>query len=166
MSSSRQWIMPRRKLFETLSVMALFYGTLAVVNAIILGKAELCIFRMICGLPCPGCGLTHSTIALLRGDFVQSLKYCPFTVLLLATIVGSLFSYFDIVPLPKAIGAVAHFLEYNRVWHAFLAFSFATLYIVRLLLYFPDGPYPMVYNPNNYLAIGWRLTSSFFHWLF
>ncbi len=158
--------MPGRKLLELLSVMALFYGTIAVVNAIVLGKAELCFFRMLCGLPCPGCGLTHSTIALLRGEILQSLNYCPLTVLLLATIVGSLFSYFDIVPLPRAIATVAHFLQYNRVWHAFLAFSFVILYIVRMLLFFPDGPYPMVYNPNNYLAIAWRLTSRFFQWLF
>ena len=145
--------------------MALFYGVIAVFNAIVLGKAELCFFRMICGLPCPGCGLTHSTFALLTGDIKASLSYCPLTVFMLATIVGSLICYFNLAFLPRPIFAIAHFLGYNRRWHLILCVSFALLYVARMILYFPNGPYPMVYNQENYLAIGFRLLSKAFAFL-
>ena len=89
--------------------MALFYGVIAVSNAIVLGKAELCFCRMLCGLPCPGCGLTHSTIALLRGHVWESLLYCPWTVLMLATLMGALIQYFKLTFLPRPISSFAHF---------------------------------------------------------
>lgn len=149
--------MRKHSWLEMLSVMALFYGTIAVINAIILGKAELCFCRMLCGLPCPGCGLTHSTIALLQGHFVQSLKYCPLTIFVWASIVGAFLTYSKLVSLPRPIYAILFFLGNNKWWIIFIAVSFAMLYIVRLILYFPNGPYPMVYSPNNYLALAYRL---------
>jgi hypothetical protein len=45
-----------------------------------------CVFYHVTGLPCPGCGLTRSCIALLHGDAVQSLRYHPFGPFLLAGI--------------------------------------------------------------------------------
>ena len=145
--------------------MALFYGVIAVSNAIVLGKAELCFCRMLCGLPCPGCGLTHSTIALLKGHLRESLAYCPLALLMLATLAGALIQYFKLTFLPRPIYAFSHFLGYDRRWHAILFISFGVLYIVRMILYFPDGPYPMVYSPNNYLALAWRLAMNVLTWL-
>ena len=36
-----------------------------------------CPFKQLTGLPCPGCGMTHATVALLRGDFRAMLSYHP-----------------------------------------------------------------------------------------
>ena len=36
-----------------------------------------CLFHTLTGFSCPGCGCTRAVIALLRGDFLQSLCYNP-----------------------------------------------------------------------------------------
>src|SRR4051794_22012477 len=38
---------------------------------------SLCPFKVLTGLPCPGCGLTRSTVALLHGDLSTSLYFHP-----------------------------------------------------------------------------------------
>lgn len=40
-----------------------------------------CPFQATTGLPCPGCGLTRGTSALLRGDLQQALAFHPFSPL-------------------------------------------------------------------------------------
>lgn len=42
-----------------------------------------CPWQSLTGLPCPGCGMTRSTFALLRGDFIESLKLNAFTWVIL-----------------------------------------------------------------------------------
>src|ERR1035437_8756 len=37
----------------------------------------LCPFRLVTGLPCPGCGLTRSWVYLMHGDVGQSLYFHP-----------------------------------------------------------------------------------------
>ena len=37
--------------------------------------ATICGFKNLTGLPCPGCGLTHSLCALVKGEITQSLSY-------------------------------------------------------------------------------------------
>ena len=36
---------------------------------------ETCIFKNLTGLPCPGCGLTHSVTSVVRGDISGSLSH-------------------------------------------------------------------------------------------
>ena len=36
---------------------------------------EICIFKNLTGLPCPGCGLTHSVTSAVRGDISGSLSH-------------------------------------------------------------------------------------------
>ena len=38
---------------------------------------HVCLFRMISGLPCPGCGITHSIVALFHFDFQAAWKANP-----------------------------------------------------------------------------------------
>ncbi len=48
---------------------------------------SFCPFRMWSGLPCPGCGLTRSVVALAHGDLAASLYFHPLGV---AIVVGLL----------------------------------------------------------------------------
>jgi len=41
---------------------------------------SLCPFKLLTGLPCPGCGMTRSVVALLHGDAVTSAYYHPLGV--------------------------------------------------------------------------------------
>lgn len=151
---------PKHNWLETLLVMALFYGIVAIVNVVFLGKVELCFFRMLCGLPCPGCGLTHSVIALVKGSLRESLSYCPFTVFMLATVTSGVICFFSPDLLPRSLCGIARFLAYNRYWHLTLGLVFSLFYIVRMIIYFPDGPYPMVYDSKNYVSLIYHVASD------
>jgi hypothetical protein len=41
------------------------------------GGAPLCPFRLLTGIPCPGCGMGHSLVFALRGDFAGSFHSHP-----------------------------------------------------------------------------------------
>ena len=43
-----------------------------------------CPFKRVTGLPCPGCGMTHATRALLHGDLVGMVRFHPFAPVFLA----------------------------------------------------------------------------------
>ncbi|OYW70538.1 MAG: hypothetical protein B7Z37_30420 [Verrucomicrobia bacterium 12-59-8] len=42
-----------------------------------------CVFAEITGLPCPGCGLTRATVALVEGDWRTSWAFHPFAAFFL-----------------------------------------------------------------------------------
>ncbi len=46
--------------------------------------ATLCPFRLLTGLPCPGCGMGHALVFALRGDFSGSWRFHPLGLPLLA----------------------------------------------------------------------------------
>lgn len=48
----------------------------------------LCPFRLMTGLPCPGCGLTRSWVFWLHGDWQAGLTANPFGIVLLLAAVG------------------------------------------------------------------------------
>jgi hypothetical protein len=48
------------------------------------GGPVLCPFRFLTGLPCPGCGMTRSVVALLHGDLAASVFYHPLGVAVVA----------------------------------------------------------------------------------
>jgi hypothetical protein len=45
----------------------------------------LCPFRLLTGLPCPGCGMGHALVFALRGDLASSLRFHPLGLPLLAS---------------------------------------------------------------------------------
>jgi len=44
---------------------------------------QICFFRYLTGLPCPGCGLTRSFSCILHGEFARGYGYHPFGYVLL-----------------------------------------------------------------------------------
>ena len=124
---------------------------MAAVNFFFLQSTQLCIFRATTGLPCPGCGLTHSGLALLRGEIVESLRYHALFVPYVITIAAN--------SIPVDFYVVNWFRSRRWIW-AILIVSFG-YYTARMLLFFPGGPYPMVYDQRCYLYRGLKLVLSF-----
>lgn len=65
---------------------------------------EGCFFRKVTQIPCPGCGMTRSVIALFHGDISLSLFYNPMTLLAFLLIFFAFHKKF--LPLPKRVGNV------------------------------------------------------------
>ena len=112
---------------------------------------------MFTGLPCPTCGLTHATIAILHGHLLESLKYHPLLIPALATITGGFVDYLNIKRLPGFLLSFLIFLGRNQTWHFILLTLIVVLYILRLILNFPNGPYPMIYDHQNYAELLMRI---------
>jgi hypothetical protein len=51
---------------------------------------SLCPFKVLTGLPCPGCGLTRSSVAFLHGDPSTSVFYHPLgaPIIIVAVVIG------------------------------------------------------------------------------
>jgi len=51
--------------------------------------AEVCIIKHATNIPCPSCGATRSALALLHGDFLDSLYWNPIGILLLIILLAT-----------------------------------------------------------------------------
>lgn len=73
----------------TLMVLGLIVGSLLPLQWLTAGPS-LCPFKVTTGLPCPGCGLTRSAVALLHGDPMTSLYYHPLgaPIIAVAVVIG------------------------------------------------------------------------------
>ncbi|MBP5638477.1 MAG: DUF2752 domain-containing protein [Victivallales bacterium] len=138
---------------KVITLIVLFYSILTLANLFFLRKFELCPCRMFLGIPCPGCGLTHSVIALLHGDVLGSIVYHPFTLPLIATLVAGLSCHFrlQLSCHPIWLSKVISFFAKNRRWHGTLFFGISLYYFIRFIVFFPNGPYPMEYCHTNYM---------------
>ena len=95
---------------------------------------SICITRSMTGFPCPGCGLTTAALALVRGDLTSALKanaliFMVLPLLLLAAV--------DICRHNRAFTRITRWIYLSG------AIIMVIYFIFRMILYFPDGPYPM-----------------------
>lgn len=93
---------------------------------------SLCPFKLLTGLPCPGCGFTKSVISFYKGDLVKSIHYHAFGAIVI------LFCIAAIVILSIEIFTKKEYrikLFYNhRITYA-LTFIFASYYFTRLFIF-------------------------------
>ena len=61
---------------------------IVILGALILFEVPICPARVFVGVPCPGCGLTRATEAMMAGDFAEMARYHP-----LAPLITPLFVY-------------------------------------------------------------------------
>jgi hypothetical protein len=74
----------------------------AIALLLMLGAFPTCFFKLAVGAPCPGCGLTRATLALLRLDWAEVWRLHP-----LAPVISPLFGWLLLRPLAVRIGWVA-----------------------------------------------------------
>ena len=54
---------------------------LALINVQFLHRLpDVCIYRLVFGVRCPGCGMTHAFCSVLHGHFVQAFSFNPLVV--------------------------------------------------------------------------------------
>ncbi len=122
----------------------------AIVSWLLFDKIQLCFFKLCTGLPCPGCGLTHAGIALLRGDIVQSLRY---HLLFIPIVICLCYCFYEKFVSPhKSILHNRFMLSLFVVDMGYFAF--------RMITSFPSGPYPMVYDQNSIAALLFRTAKN------
>lgn len=95
---------------------------------------SLCLFKMLTGFPCPGCGITKSLVYLYEGNVYKSLQYHilgPFLVL---------FCLATIVMLTAELFTKKEYLNtvYNKRLVYFIA-CFLICYQVKRITYFAEN---------------------------
>lgn len=119
---------------------------LALVGVLIIVLDIGCLFRYTTGLPCPGCGTTRACIAFVQGHVVDAFYWHPLFWLTVPLLVICVFTN----------GRLARSDRANRWIWITLGLMYVTVYVVRMILLFPDTP-PMDYNYN---AAGYQFVRS------
>ena len=104
-------------------IAAAVVGATALTTAVVVPESMsttgpvLCPFRLVTGLPCPGCGLTRSWVAIGHGDLHSAFAYNAFGPLSMA-FVASLVVLVAIVAVtaPRRLSRVESILRHPVVW--------------------------------------------------
>lgn len=93
---------------------------------------SLCVFKMLTGLPCPGCGITKSLIFLYQADLGKSLHYHVFGLPLLLSCIF-LIGLFVVELITKRV--YLRSLLYNRYLGIGLAVALGVYHLFRLYIF-------------------------------
>ena len=107
---------------------------------IVLPNETNCLIKITTGFPCPTCGMTRAVFSLLAFDIVQAFYFHPLVFLLpiLVTVVVLRDIYFF------------KYVFYSKVFWAFVIVLFIVVYVVRMILYFPDTA-PLDFNYRAFI---------------
>ena len=100
-------------------------------------KIPNCLVKLVCGYPCPGCGLTRAGFAVLRFDFAAAIHFNPLIF---------------IIPLVLLVIIYKDYFVFRKIYHnkyfwiSLLLLSIG-LYIYRMIVVFPNVP--MNYDSRN-----------------
>ncbi|MCR5350612.1 MAG: DUF2752 domain-containing protein [Acholeplasmatales bacterium] len=100
---------------------------------------ELCMFKIVFGIPCPSCGMTRAYKNLLMLNFKDAFYYHP--LFWLVPIVAILLIYKDFKYIHKIYSC-------KILWIVIIAVIMIT-YIVRFIVLYPEAP--MDINKNSFL---------------
>lgn len=106
----------------------LIAGTVIVLLNLLFGT--VCPFRILFGLPCPGCGMTRALTALLRLDFSSAVRLHPLSpAFFLLLLLFPIFRYWK----------REHFGVWVRICAVLLVLLFP-VYLYRMIKCFPGEP--------------------------
>jgi hypothetical protein len=114
-----------------------------VVGLAVVFSVPLCPFALVTGQPCPGCGLTRATLALLRGDLAASLHFHPLAMII-TPLVGGVVAYDVAVYLRSGKGAASQTLQgrWVTVGAVVLGVLALAVWVARFFGWF-GGPVPV-----------------------
>lgn len=143
-------MLEKRKIFSLAGTGLLIFAGLGVYS-LITGKFQLCLFRIFTGLPCPGCGLTRSFLALIQGDPVKSFQYHPLLLPVLFTLFTVLIAVFPERSETTSGIFISFFQKLHRSKYFYMTvFLFLILvFIVRMILFFPGRGEVMIYDKQS-----------------
>jgi hypothetical protein len=61
--------------------------------ALLFSPVKLCLMALTLRIPCPGCGMTRATLALLHGDFARAVSIHPLSPVIAPLAMGTLVAY-------------------------------------------------------------------------
>ena len=129
-----------------------------VLYAFLTGKFQLCVFRNVTGLPCPGCGLTRAFLSLIQGRWSDSLRFHPFLLPVLFTLFTAFATHLAKNIKLKNIILLKFFSFFERLNSSkyFYTVIFTVIflfYLYRMFSAFPDGPEPMTFEKASLAGI-------------
>jgi hypothetical protein len=134
----------RKKLDKGLLTGILLCGIYLCVMKFLFGVT--CLFRLVTGLPCPGCGMTRAGFLCIQGRFMESLQMNAFFLL------GAFFLFFGII-LKKTLKKGSIFVN---VYAIMVLALLLTYYGYRMMRYFPETE-PLTYWGDSLFAKIYRL---------
>ena len=129
---SRQTLASRQSLWVVVLALGL-------VGILLWTDSNLCLIKNTTGIPCPGCGLTRATFAMMTGNWAEVWHYHPLAPLITPLAVG-----FMGMVIVRLLRGHPHPLTVPRVFPTplwwLLAFLMMALYAGRLMGYFGGHP--------------------------
>ena len=117
---------------------------------------RLCLFHLIYGVDCPGCGMTRGISHLLRGHMITALQYHPFSPLVLAYLIFQSLSLFLPLEFKRqvAIGLSRHEAKLGILFWILVS-SFLLYGLGRAMVQFIHQGVPLVTGGAPSFRKGW-----------
>lgn len=129
-------------------IFGIYYGAVTIFNT-----GTRCVYKNLFGIPCPGCGMTRSYVHVLEGNWKGAFYDHPlFITVPIIIVVSWILFKFNLNPrVYKVLSGIL----------IFIAILFILLYIVRMVLYFPDTDPLKFYDRGLYPTLFRHLKNLF-----
>ncbi|PHS36141.1 MAG: hypothetical protein COA82_02370 [Alkaliphilus sp.] len=117
----------KKKISNSIAFVTVFCGYYVLLH--FFDSGTLCFSKNVTGIPCPGCGLTRAFESLIKGDVKSAFYYHPL---------------FAFIPITAVLAVLLRFSKSEKIKKnvnyvlCFIIFLFVMLFLIRLVLYFPD----------------------------
>ena len=102
-------------------------------------KIDICVSKLVFGVPCPGCGMTRAYVSLLKLNIHDAFFYHPLFFLISIILI--------VITRHKKIN-----FSQQRIFLYSIVAMFIIVWVIRMFMYFPNVE-PMKYNKKSLLYI-------------